>query len=240
MELMTARSLPPPPGVLRSFGGAVADFVNNAWRFLLANIVFGVVLLCMALVVGSGSPVGYLLTLPMILPVAGLMRMAVVEVRQGRARFGDFLSPMRRPWTILALGAVQLVAMFVMWIDVVVGLGSGELLPAILAIGAVYILLAIWSYALVTWPLLLDPLRDGEPIRARLILGLRLLLAHPMRILAIAIVAGALLALSTAAIGIVVSFGLALIWLAIANFSIPLADRFEGRLTAEADVVDEE
>lgn len=238
MAGMTARSLPPPPGIARSFAGGVADFVNNAWRFLTANLIIGVLLLIMAVYVGR-TPLAYLLAIPMILPIAGLMRMAVVEVRSGGARFSDFVSPMRRPWAILALGLVQLITMLVMWIDVVVGLGSGQLLPAVLAVGAVYLLLAIWSYSIVTWPLLLDPLHDGEPLRRRLALGVQILLAHPMRVLAFAIVAGLLLALATAAIGVVVSFGLAMIWLAIANFSVALADRFEGRLTAMPEEMDE-
>ena len=238
MAGMTARSLPPPPGIARSFASGVADFVNNAWRFLVANLAVGVLLLIMALYVGR-FPIAYLLAIPMILPIAGLMRMAVVEVRSGNARFSDFVSPMRRPWAILGLGSVQLVIMLVMWIDVVVGLGSGQMLPAILAVGAVYLLLAIWSYAIVTWPLLLDPLRDGESLRSRLSLGVQILLVHPMRILAFAIVSAVLLALATAAIGIVVSFGLAMIWLAIANFSLALADRYEGRLTVESEEIDE-
>jgi hypothetical protein len=232
MPAMTARRLPPQPGVFGPFAAGVAEFVNNAWRFLVANLAFGVLLLIMSLYVGR-SPVALLLAIPMILPVAGLMRMAAVELRSGGARLTDFLSPMRRPWAILGLGTVQLVVALVMWIDVVVGLGSGQLLPAILAIGALYLLLAIWSFSVLCWPLLLDPLRDGQPVRARLVLALHILLAHAMRVLAFAILSGLLLALATAAIGIVVSFGLALIWLSIANFSLPLADRFEGRLTAE-------
>jgi hypothetical protein len=238
MTGMTARSLPPPPGIARSFASGVADFVNNAWRFLTANLIIGVLLLIMAVYVGR-SPLAYLLAIPMILPIAGLMRMAVVEVRSGGARFSDFVSPMRRPWAILALGLAQLITMLVMWIDVVVGLGSGQLLPAVLAVGAVDLLLAIWSYSIVTWPLLLDPLHDGEPLRRRLALGVQILFAHPMRVLAFAILAGLLLALATAAIGIVVSFGLAMIWLAIANFSVALADRFEGRLSLESEDIDE-
>ena len=51
--------------------------------------------------------------------------------------------------------------------------------------GSVYLLLAIWSYAVVTWPILLDPLHDGEAIRPRLRLGLQVLLTHPMRVLAV-------------------------------------------------------
>lgn len=229
---MTARPLP-PPRVLGAFASGVVDFVDNAWRFLVANLAIGVLLLIMSLVVGR-APIGYLLAVPMILPVAGLMRMAIVQVRTGGARFSDFLAPMRRPWAFLALGSVQLVITFVLWLDVFVGLGSGQLLTAVLAIGAVYLLLAIWSYAVVTWPLLLDPLHDGEPIRARLQLGLRVLLSHPMRVLAFAVLSGVLLAMATAAIGIVVTFGLALIWLAIANFSLALTDRYEGRVI-EAD-----
>ena len=97
-----------------------------------------------------------------------------------------------------------------------------------------YLLLAIWSYAVITWPLLLDPLHDGEAIRSRLRLGLQVLLSHPMRVLAFALISGILLALATAAIGIVVTFGLALIWLAVANFTVALTDRYEGRIV-EAD-----
>ncbi len=226
---MTARPLP-PPRVLGSFASGVVDFADNAWRFLLANLAIGVLLVIMSLVVGR-APAGYLLAIPMILPVAGLMRMAIVQVRSGGARFTDFLAPMRRPWAFLALGTLQLVITFVLWLDVFVGLGSGQLLTAVLAVGAVYLLLAIWSYAVVTWPVLLDPLHDGEAIRPRLRLGLQVLLSHPMRVLAFAVLSGALLAMATAAIGIVVTFGLALIWLAIANFSLALTDRYEGRVT---------
>ena len=214
---------------MRSAAG-VAGFVTNAWRFLVANVVFGALLLAMALLAGR-YPIAYLLAIPIILPVAGMMRMAAAQVRTGRASLRDFADPMRRPWTILGLGTIQLVVAVVMWIDVVVGLGSGQLLPAILAVGALYLLLAVWSYALIAWPLLLDPLRDGVPLRARLALGVQILLAHPMRILAFAVLSGALLALATAAIQIVAVFGLALIWLSIANFTLPLADRFEAGLT---------
>lgn len=221
---------PPAPGVFHALGAGVAGFVTNAWRFLVANVVFGALLLAMALLAGR-YPIAYLLAIPIILPVAGMMRMAAAQVRTGRASLRDFADPMRRPWTILGLGTIQLVVAVVMWIDVVVGLGSGQLLPAILAVGALYLLLAVWSYALIAWPLLLDPLRDGVPLRARLALGVQILLAHPMRILAFAVLSGALLALATAAIQIVAVFGLALIWLSIANFTLPLADRFEAGLT---------
>lgn len=230
---MTASEIP-PPGVIGSFGSGVANFVSNAWRFLVANLIFGAMFLVMA-TYGSRTPLAYLLAIVLILPVAGLMRMAAVQVRTREgARMSDFLSPMRRPWRILLLGVIQLVIGLVMWIDVVVGLGSGQWLPVILAIGALYLLLALWSYSLIAWPLLLDPLHDGEPIRARLALGVQVLLAHPMRILAFAILSGALLGLATAAIGIVATFALALIWLSIASFSLTLTDRFEGQLANAA------
>lgn len=219
----------PPPRVIGSFGSGVANFVANAWRFLVANLIFGAIFVVMA-TYGSRTPLAYLLAIVLILPVAGLMRMATVQVRTKEgARMSDFVNPMRNPWRILLLGTIQLVIGAVMWIDVVVGLGSGQWLPAILAIGALYLLLALWSYSLIAWPLLLDPLHDGEPIRARLSLGVQVLLTHPMRILAFAILSGALLGLATAAIGIVVTFALALIWLSIASFSLTLIDRFEGR-----------
>lgn len=233
MPGMTARRLP-PPRIIGSFGSGIVDFVDNAWRFLAGNIVFGVLLLVISVLVAR-TPLAYLLAIILILPVAGLMRMAAVQVRTGSARLSDFVSPMRRPWAILLLGSVQLVAALVMWIDVVVGLGSGQLLPAVLAVGAIYLLLAIWSFALVSWPILLDPHRDGEAIRPRLRLSLQLLLAHPMRILAFAILSGVLLGLATAAIGIIVTVGLALIWLSIANFSLPLADRFEEQPDGDAE-----
>lgn len=229
---MTTSEIPPPPGVIGSFGSGVANFVGNAWRFLVANLIFGVIFVVMA-TYGSRTPLAYLLAIVLILPVAGLMRMAAVQVRTREgARMSDFVSPMRRPWHILLLGIIQLVIGLVMWIDVVVGLGSGQWLPAILAIGALYLLLALWSYSLIAWPLLLDPLRDGQPIRARLALGVQVLLASPMRILAFAILSGTLLGLATAAIGVVVTVALALIWLSIASFSLTLVDRFEARAQA--------
>ncbi|HEX5396282.1 MAG TPA: hypothetical protein VFX74_04235 [Candidatus Limnocylindria bacterium] len=223
-----------PPGVIGSFGSGVANFVGNAWRFLVANLIFGAIFVVMA-TYGSRTQLAYLLAIVLILPVAGLMRMAAVQVRtrQG-ARMSDFLAPMRRPWHILLLGTIQLVIGLVMWIDVVVGLGSGQWLPAILAIGALYLLLGLWSYALIAWPLLLDPLHDGEPVRARLSLALQVLLTSPMRVLAFAVLSGLLLGLATAAVGLVVTVALALIWLSIASFSLTLVDRFEARAQAQA------
>jgi hypothetical protein len=224
--------LPPAPrigGVLRS---AAEDFFYNSWRFLGGNLVLGLVLLAIGMV-AVYAPIA-LLALPLAAaPAAGLMRMATVLVRDGHCDFGDMTAVMRRPLRWLVVGAVQVGLLAVLLVDMNAGAAIGGTLGAFVTVSALYGVLVWWLLALVTWPLLLDPVRDEEPIPARLKLAAMLLLAHPLRILAVGVLLAVFLVLSTISVAPLVTVSVAVAWLVAARYVLPAADRLEGRRTME-------
>ena len=210
--------------------GALSDFYYNSWRFLGANLAVG--LLLVTLLLGAvGSAWALLLTFLLVPPVAGVMRMATCLARDGHTDFGDFKEVIRHPGRVLAIGACQLLIALLLVVDLAIG-GAWRSWPGtFLMVSALYGLVLLWTYALLAWPLLLDPERDGEPTRQRLRLALIVLVAHPVRVAAFSLLMGALLLLAGIAIAPIVTFAIAVVWLAIARYVLPLADRVEGRAT---------
>lgn len=189
-----------------------------------------------AFVVGSlGSPWGLLLVVLLVLPAAGTMRMATRLVRDFHTDLGDFAEVVRHPWPALGVGLAQLAVTVVLVGDILIAAAWRSWPGTFLLIGALYALIALWTYAVVAWPLLLDPERDAEGVRSRLRLALVLFLVHPVRIGLFALLIGALLVLATFVIMPVLTFAVGLLWLAIARYVLPLADRIEGRATMVVD-----
>lgn len=228
------RVLPPPPRIRRVLRGAIGDLYYNSWRFLGGNLVLGAVLVAV-LLASVGSALALLLLPVAAVPAAGLMRMAVVLVRDGHTDFGDFTDVVRRPWLPLAAGVVQSLVCVVLLVDMQLGGAIGGLFGAFLTVSAIYGLVIGWVYAAAAWPLLLDPERHGEPIPKRLRLAAIALVAHPLRVGAFLLVVGMLLGLSALVIAPFLTFTVALAWLVIARFLLPVADRIEGRATLPAE-----
>jgi hypothetical protein len=214
-------------GALRE---AVSDFYFNSWRFLGANILLGALIVAFA-VASLATPWGLLLVVLLVLPAAGTMRMATRLVRDFHTDLGDFAEVVRRPWPVLGVGLAQLVVTVVLVGDILIAAAWGSWPGTFLLIGALYALVALWTYAVVAWPLLLDPERDAEGVRPRLRLALVVLLVHPVRLGLFALLIGALLALATIVIMPVLTFAVGLLWLAIVRYVLPLADRVEQRPT---------
>ena len=214
---------------------AADDFYYNSIRFLPANLIFGVGLLVVVglLLVG---PIGFLAAAILIPPTAGVTRMATYLTRERYLFFSEFWEPMRRhPVRVLGLGLAQLALVAVLLVDILIGAGMGNLFGTFLAVSAMYALAILWVYALIAWPLLLDPARENEPARAHLRLGALLLLAHPLRLGAMGAVLGAIALVSTVAIVAIATFVLSFLALAAAHYVLPAADRLEGRATLEVD-----
>ena len=231
MSRAERRALPRQPRLRHVLREAISDFYFHSWSFLGANLVLGAMLLAIVAL----SPIlplalGIGLFLP--LPAAGIMRMATRLLRDHRADLGDFADVLRRPWPVLGIGVAQLVVTVVLVGDALIAVSWRSWPGTILLVGAAYGLLALWTVAVVAWPLLLDPERDGLPIRARLRLALVVILLHPVRIGAFALLMGAAVILSTVLIAPLITFTVALVWLAIARWVLPIADRVEGRETA--------
>jgi hypothetical protein len=209
---------------------AVSDFYYHSLSFLGANIALGV--LVMAVLVASPMlPLALLIAALLPLPAAGIMRMATRLLRDYRTDLGDFADVLRRPWPVLGIGLAQLGLTVVLVGDALIAAAWRSWPGTILLVGAAYGLLALWTVALVAWPLLLDPERDGVPIRPRLRLALVVILLHPARIGGFALLMGALVVLAGVLVAPLLTFMVALIWLAVARWVLPIADRVEGRET---------
>lgn len=224
-EPAPAPALPRPGAVVRS---AVRDLYDNSWRFLGANVLVGVLLLVVALLAVGG--LAALALLPLVaVPAAGMMRMAARLVRERHADFSDVTDVLRHPGRSLLLAVVQCLVLVVLLVDMRLGTLLGGFGGTFLVVSAVYGVALWWAYAAALWPLVTDPARDGAPLGRLLRLALVVLVAHPVRIGGLLLVAGLLLAIATLLIAPVVTFAMALVWLLVAHAVLPVADRLEGR-----------
>jgi hypothetical protein len=214
--------------------GAIGDLYYNSWRFLGANLAVGGLLVVIALAAVGSAWLLALLPLAAV-PAAGTMRMATTLIRDGHADFGDFAEVVRHPRRVLIVGVVQSLVFLVLIADVRLGAFIGSFLGLLLTVGALYGLAIGWAYAAAAWTLMLDPARDDDPLAARLRLAAIVLLAHPIRVGGFLLLTGLLLALTALLIAPFLTFTIALAWLAIARYVLPVADRIEGRATMVVD-----
>jgi len=226
--------VPPSPRLRRALRDAASDFYFNSWRFLGANFVMGALLL-LILFGAVATPWALLLVALLVPPAAGTMRMATRLIRDGHADLGDFGEAIRRPWPVFALGLIQLAVIGVLVVDVVVAGSWQAWVGTFLAASAAYGLFVVWAFAIVAWPLLLDPVRDAEPVRSRLRLAIVVLLAHPVRLGLFALGVAGFLLVAGILIAPIITFAVGLAWLAIARYVLPIADRVEGRETLVLD-----
>ena len=213
---------------------AAVDLYYNFSSFIPANLIFGVGLI---LVIGAvaTSPLGWIAVLGLVPLTAGCMGLATSLMRDGHTDLGEFAAQVRRPWAGLALGAAQLGAAAVLVVDLMVGAGLGSPIGGIIVVSALYGLAILWIYTVVAWPIVLDPLRRGEPVAARLRLAGMLLVAHPVRMAGFALLLGVFPGIATIAVAAIVTFALALACLVAARYVLPAADRLEGRAAVDAE-----
>jgi hypothetical protein len=218
----------PRPGVVRSVVLAAESFFDDLVPLVVGNLVFGASLL-VAVLGAQLSILGNLLAIPLALPAAGVMRLATHQVRRGSVRLSAFLDGLRRWRLVLGLAAIQVVATLLLVLDAVIGAATGSVLGGVLMLLAIYALAALWAFAVVAWPIMLDPERDDLPVRQKLRTALLVFLARPLRALALALVVGLVLAVATVAIIVVLVFGFAFACLVAAHYTLPTADGLTGR-----------
>ena len=223
-------TVPSQPRLVRAIRDAGVDFYYNVWAFLGANVLIGALLL--AALYGSLLLGPWLLALAALVavPAAGTMRMATRLRRDGHTDLGDFAEVLRHPGRIVLPGALQLAIGVVLIVDVAVALGWGGWLGTLLLVGALYGLAAWWAVAVIAWPILLDPHRNGRPTRACLRLALVTLLVYPIRVITLAVTSGLFLIVAAILIAPILTFAVSLAWLAVAGYVLPLVDRVESRL----------
>lgn len=210
---------------------AALDLYYNFASFIPANLVFGVGLIVLAGAT-AGTPWGWLVGIALVPLTAACMALATTLVRDGHTDLGEFVAILRHPWSVLALGVAQLAITAVLVVDLMVGSALGTAIGGVLTVSAVYGLAILWIYAVVAWPIVLDPTRRADPLRARLRLAAALLVTRPLRMTALAVLVAIFLAIATILVAAIVTFALALAWLVVAREVLPAADRLDGRVEA--------
>ena len=225
-----------PQRVGAAIRAAFTDYYFNSMRLVPANVVWGAGLVAIV-VVGLAWPLGGLLLLPLLaLPTAGIFRLAggIVRVAPDPG-WRDVVWPYRHAaGPSLALGGGVVAATVVLGTNLVAGIGGmGDLVGWALATLAGWGLVAVWSTALVAWPLVADPARDGQPLLRRLRLAVALLLVNPVRIGALAIVVAITTAISTILTAALLTISVAFVALVACRIVYPLADHLEAAMDGE-------
>ena len=228
--------MPPPPRLGAVLREAASDLYYHSLRLVPGNLLWGVVLLA-TLWFGIAAPALLLIGGVALVPVSiGLMRMVTSVVRDGHTVMSDFGAALRpEAWRHLLLGMGQLLLLVVAVVDMLIGVQLGGLLGTFLAVSAIYMLFAVWGLGVTCWPVLLDPLRDDEPIRQKLRLGVAVALTGPVRVTGVALLLAAFLTASAILAALLLTVAVAFVFLVAARYVLPAADRLEGRETVEID-----
>jgi hypothetical protein len=223
--------LPAAPSLGGAIRGAFSAFYFNSWRLVPANLAWGAGLIALY-GLALGSPVIALMASPLLaLPTIGLFRLAALIVRGEPVALSDafdawrtFLAP------ALALGVAAVLAVTVFATNIVIGITGGGVGGWVIATLAAWGLLVTALLLLAVWPLLVDPWRADLPVRGRLRLAAMLVLAHPVRVVVLALLCGALLVVSTIAFAALIMVGMAFVAVLTTDYLLPAADRLEARI----------
>lgn len=223
------RSLPRIGAVVRP---ALTDFYFNSLRLVPANVAWGVWLIG-AVLVGMAWPVGGLATLALLaLPTAGIFRVAarIVRVDAAPGSWAIAWPYLHAPAGTAAIGVAVVGAGIVLASNVVAGLASGEPLGWLFATFAGWGLVGLWCGAIVAWPLIVDPARDGWPVRERLRLAGRVLLVNPLRWAGLGLLVAIIVAVSLVLTAAILTVSVAFVALVACRVVYPVADRLEALL----------
>jgi hypothetical protein len=203
-----------PGAALRA---ALSDLYAQSWRFFVLNAALSVCLVPLA-VAGFWAPPVWLLLLAAGPLGAALMHCAVVVATTGELRLRDALAGLRLHWRrglVLGSACAGVTALGVYAIAFYGNRGS-----LLLAVLAVYLLLALLVFQLVLWPLAVF---DRRPLRLVLEEALRTLLSRPLQALVLTL---ALAVVNVVGVALAVvpflTLTVAYSFLAAARFALPV------------------
>jgi len=224
-------TLPDAPRIATALREAASDFYFNSWRMVPANVIWGLLLLAVTAFGFLWLP-AVLLSSLLALPVAGMHRMAVLLQRGQPISFSDFLGGMRAfALPAIGLGVIAVLLAIVFTANVFIGLDTGGVLGWSFSALALYADVGLAMLFVAIWPILVDPLRRGVSVRARLRLAALVILARPARMFALTVVIATLLLIATALFIALLTIAVAFVSLVATRYVIPAADRLEGRRT---------
>ncbi len=224
--------VPDASGLGDAMRAAGIDLVGNLWPMVPLNLLWGLACILVAFVTAFVGAIGFLLVPLLGIPLAGVFRAAARVQRADAATSSDALSSWRAhglPSVLLWL--LPLAAGVAFGANLAVALNAGDLPAAVFAALGFWSLLAATSYALIVWPLVVDPVRAGQPLGARLRLAAVVFVQRALRLLILTAIVVILFVLVPALLAVMLVFGAAYIALAAARYVLPAADRLEGRAT---------
>lgn len=223
--------LPDPPRLGGALREAAFDFYYNSWRFVPANVVWGILFIAIMLGGGLWLPALGLFAL-LAIPVVGLYRMGVLVARGAGTDLSDFFAGIRRFWRpALGAGVAATFLATVFTANVVIGLQFGGVFGWVFSALALYADIGLAMLLVAFWPLLVDPLREDIPLRTRLRLAVLVNLSRPGRMFVLTLVIGLILLASTFLFVALVTVSVAFVSLVATRYVLPAADRLEGRPT---------
>jgi hypothetical protein len=224
--------VPDAPRVRKAIKAALSDFFFNSWRLVPANIVWGIGLIVVVLLALTAPLLGLFALVTLALPTVGIFRVAALAAREQPVTVGDSISAWReflRP--ALAVGAVIGATAIVLVFNMVSGFASMHPLGWGLATMAAWGFAALFAFSVAVWPLIADPVRDGEPLRARVELAGAVIVRSPGAYLGLMIVLFVIIVASTVAAAALLTISMSFIALVACRYVLPAADRLEGRRT---------
>jgi hypothetical protein len=214
------------PSLGRAFRASLSDYYFHSLRLVPSNLVWGIGAVVTVAVALAWPVGGFVLLSLLALPTAACFRVAARVVRldpRGGAR--DVAWPYgRAALPIVGLGASATALVVVLGTNLLNGVAGG---PAgwLVATLAGWGLVAVWSIAVVAWPLLVDPARPDAPIRERLRLAATLLLVDPIRVGGLAALAAAIAIVSLALTAAILTVSVSFLALVACRVVYPVADR---------------
>lgn len=224
--------IPDAPSLGGSVKAALMDFYYNSWRMVPANLLWGLGLLGVLFLLFTMPVAAVPATIFLAVPAVGIFRLATQIVREEPVSFRDSLHAWRRfLGRALISGAVLIAISFVMLFNAVLALLYPELVLWVIATMSVWGLLAIWVVAVPYWALLTDPVREAEPLRAKLRLAAVLVLVSPLRFSLLLILIVLVLVTSAIFFAALLTISVAFVALLATRYTLPAADRLERRET---------
>jgi hypothetical protein len=217
------------PGIAASFRAAMVDFYYQSIRLVPANLFWGLSFLAWLIVSVSTGPLVTLVLAPFLaIPYVGVVRLAALTARGHDVVLSDDVDAIRRfGLAALVAGAVMAVAVAILASNAFLGATLGGPLGWVLTTLALAGLVALWVFLVPFWVLLVDPEREGKPLRARVRLAALLVVAAPGRLAWLALLLAIVYLVSTVAFVAMLTISAAYAALVSARFVLPLADRLE-------------
>lgn len=229
--------LPPAPTIRSALRAAAIDLYYHSIRLVPVNVA----LVLGGLVAGvawaeAGPAIALPLATLLAVPLAGLARLGALAARGDDVNLANVLDPVReRPRAVLAAGAALLLAATVLGTNLVTGLLAATPLGMALATLAFWGLAVTLAWGFAFWPLLVDPSRGGRPSGEAARIAALLVVAHPVRFGALALILSALLLGSFVLFAAFLTIGIAFVLSVACRYVLPAADRLEHRMDHRPD-----